>query len=117
MKGASQIAPLGVRIPDDLKERIQKQAKENGRSTNAEIVQILENSFTTNSGVSEKSINELISQYEKTIELKDEMNEIQRSTMSHMESSISSLESHINTLNDHIDILRKHIDFLEKKTG
>lgn len=45
MKGASLIAPLGVRIPDDLKEKIQAQAKSNGRSMNAEIVQMLEESI------------------------------------------------------------------------
>lgn len=115
MKGASQIAPLGVRIPEDLKDRIQVQAKENGRSTNAEILQILENSFTTNSGVSEKNINDLISHYETTIRLKDEISDIHKNTISHMESTISSLESHVNTLNTHIDILRKYIEMLEKK--
>ena len=42
MKGASQIAPFGVRLPDDLKAKIQDSAKLNGRSMNAEIVNILE---------------------------------------------------------------------------
>jgi plasmid stability protein len=41
MKGASLIAPLGVRIPDELKSKIQEQAKENGRSMNAEILTFL----------------------------------------------------------------------------
>jgi plasmid stability protein len=117
MKGASQIAPLGVRIPDDLKEKIQAQAKDNGRSTNAEIVQILENSFTVDPGIPEKIINDLISQYEATIKLKDEIIELQKSTMSHMESSISSLESHVKILNDHIDMLKKNIAVLEEKSG
>lgn len=41
MKGASQIAPFGLRIPDELKEKIQARARQNGRSMNSEIVQIL----------------------------------------------------------------------------
>lgn len=45
MKGASLIAPLGVRIPDDLKEKIQEKAKSNGRSMNAEIIFLLEQSL------------------------------------------------------------------------
>lgn len=42
MKGASQIAPFGLRMPEELKDAISKRASENGRSMNAEIVQILE---------------------------------------------------------------------------
>ena len=42
MKGASNIAPLGVRLPDDLKIKIQERARKNGRSMNSEIVQILQ---------------------------------------------------------------------------
>lgn len=41
MKGASLIAPFGLRMPEDLKEKIASRAKNNGRSMNAEIVQIL----------------------------------------------------------------------------
>lgn len=42
MKGASLIAPFGLRMPEDLKEKIALRAKNNGRSMNAEIVQILQ---------------------------------------------------------------------------
>ncbi|MGP2520455.1 Arc family DNA-binding protein [Pantoea ananatis] len=42
MKGASQIAPFGLRMPEELKEAISKRAKKNGRSMNAEIVFMLE---------------------------------------------------------------------------
>lgn len=41
MKGASLIAPFGLRMPEELKEKIAERAKNNGRSMNAEIVQIL----------------------------------------------------------------------------
>ncbi|MDA5495943.1 Arc family DNA-binding protein [Yersinia intermedia] len=45
MKGASNIAPFGLRMPDELKQRISELAKKNGRSMNAEIVSIIENHF------------------------------------------------------------------------
>lgn len=46
MKGASLIAPFGLRMPEELKEKIAERAKSNGRSMNAEIVQILEDTVT-----------------------------------------------------------------------
>lgn len=42
MKGASLIAPFGLRMPEELKEKVAERAKKNGRSMNAEIVQILQ---------------------------------------------------------------------------
>ncbi|AYP69229.1 Arc family DNA-binding protein [Edwardsiella piscicida] len=36
------IAPYGIRMPADLKEKLQAIAKKNGRSLNSEIVRILE---------------------------------------------------------------------------
>lgn len=45
MKGASLIAPFGLRMPEELKEKIAERAKANGRSMNAEIVQILQDSL------------------------------------------------------------------------
>ncbi|HDG8261104.1 TPA: Arc family DNA-binding protein [Klebsiella aerogenes] len=47
MKGASQIAPFGLRMPEDLKTAIAERAAKNGRSMNAEIVQILEDRLST----------------------------------------------------------------------
>lgn len=41
MKGMRNIAPFGLRMPDDLREIIQQRAKENGRSMNSEILQML----------------------------------------------------------------------------
>lgn len=113
MKGASQIAPLGVRIPDELKEKIQAQAKDNGRSTNAEIVQILESSFSQNSPNIMSRINELVSHYESLIALKDEIIETQKSTISHMQGTISSLEQSVDIQSAHINTLEKHIKILE----
>lgn len=45
MKGASLIAPFGLRMPEELKEKIAERAKKNGRSMNAEIVQILQDAI------------------------------------------------------------------------
>ena len=42
MNGMRNIAPTGVRIPDDLKDKIQARARRNGRSMNSEIVHILQ---------------------------------------------------------------------------
>jgi len=39
------IAPFGVRMPPDLKERVQAAAKANSRSMNAEIVATLEEKY------------------------------------------------------------------------
>jgi len=35
------IAPLGIRIPPEIKEKLKEKAKEEGRSLNSEIVQRL----------------------------------------------------------------------------
>ncbi|HCL5268737.1 TPA: Arc family DNA-binding protein [Salmonella enterica] len=43
MKGARDISPLGLRVPESLKKRIQSEADKNGRSMNSEIVIILQN--------------------------------------------------------------------------
>lgn len=45
-KYPTRIAPYGLRMPDDLKARIQAAADENQRSMNAEIVSRLEQTFT-----------------------------------------------------------------------
>lgn len=49
MKGASNIAPMGVRIPDDLKDKIQERARRNGRSMNSEILKILQDAISDES--------------------------------------------------------------------
>lgn len=48
----SHIAPFGVRMQPDLKERLEKSAHDAGRSLNAEIVARLEASFQIESGLS-----------------------------------------------------------------
>lgn len=48
MKGMRNIAPFGLRMPDELREAITVRAKKNGRSMNAEIVQILQDVIDNN---------------------------------------------------------------------
>ena len=43
------IAPYGVRMPAELKERLQEIAKDNGRSLNSQIVMVLEDFVKRNS--------------------------------------------------------------------
>ena len=43
MKGARDISPMGIRVPEPLKQRLRKEAGKNGRSVNSEIVTILQN--------------------------------------------------------------------------
>ncbi|CAI2142038.1 Arc family DNA-binding protein [Serratia marcescens] len=45
MKGMRNIAPFGLRMPDQLREAVTERAKANGRSMNSEIVQILEDAI------------------------------------------------------------------------
>ena len=45
MKGASTIAPFGVRMPPQLKEQLTNQAATNFRSLNSEVVARLEQSL------------------------------------------------------------------------
>jgi plasmid stability protein len=41
MKGASQIAPFGLRMPEELKDKLAERASANGRSLNSEILFVL----------------------------------------------------------------------------
>ena len=59
MKGASNIAPLGVRLPDDLKIKIQERARKNGRSMNSEIVQILHDAINRGDAPQQASYEEI----------------------------------------------------------
>ncbi|QDI12565.1 Arc family DNA-binding protein [Serratia marcescens] len=45
MKGMRNIAPFGLRMPDDLRQAVQEQAQANGRSMNSEIIEIISNSL------------------------------------------------------------------------
>ncbi|HGJ5865910.1 MULTISPECIES: Arc family DNA-binding protein [Arsenophonus] len=60
MKGMRSITPFGVRMPDDLKEKLTVRAAQNGRSLNSEIVMILQ------SAVNETSTSKTIESIAKT---------------------------------------------------
>ncbi|MFS1564202.1 MAG: Arc family DNA-binding protein [Candidatus Arsenophonus phytopathogenicus] len=49
MKGMRSITPFGVRMPDDLKEKLTVRAAQNGRSLNSEIVMILQSAVNETS--------------------------------------------------------------------
>ncbi len=56
MKGASLIAPFGLRMPEELKEKVAERAKKNGRSMNAEIVQILQEALDADRAIAESDL-------------------------------------------------------------
>ena len=56
MKGMRSIAPFGLRMPDELKEKIQERAKVNGRSMNSEIIQTLEDAVGGGSNENSKLV-------------------------------------------------------------
>ncbi|HEF0121535.1 TPA: Arc family DNA-binding protein [Citrobacter youngae] len=79
MKGASLIAPFGLRMPEELKEKVAERAKNNGRSMNAEIVQILQDAMNGNTiSMDDEFIrvfNEVTHSQHETVEEFDAMNE------------------------------------------
>lgn len=71
MKGMRSIAPFGLRMPDELKEKIQERAKANGRSMNSEIIQILEDAVGGDGNESSKLVAAGILAYMKVNKGKD----------------------------------------------
>lgn len=55
MKGMRNIAPYGVRIPDELKDSLTVRAAQNGRSLNSEIVMILQAAIDSASALPKSS--------------------------------------------------------------
>lgn len=103
MKGASLIAPLGVRIPDELKEKIQAQSKENGRSMNAEILYMLENSLSESPDQAAGKLHEQVMHLSNMLEMKEEVIALQKRTIQHMDKTIASLEENIKILKDQLE--------------
>lgn len=113
MKGASLIAPLGVRIPDDLKEKIQSQAKANGRSMNAEIVQILEESIGGNNSHTPGDQEKQIEALKNEIQVLHSYIEIQKRYSELAEEQIALLKQHIKAATgfDVQDYFNKVVDY------
>lgn len=106
MKGASQIAPLGVRLPDELKLKVQGRASENGRSMNAEIVSIIERSFSEDVEKKHEAAQKIFSHLQQIVELKDQIIASQESSISSQRETIHSMERTIAALERHIEILQ-----------
>jgi len=105
MKGMRTIAPMGVRIPDELKEKVSSSARENGRSMNAEIVSIIERSFTEGPSQDIASLKEIISHLQQIIALKDQIIASNEGSISSQRETIHSMERTIATLEEHNKIL------------
>lgn len=106
MKGMRNIAPMGVRIPDDLKEKVSLQAKENGRSMNAEIVSIIEASFAADKEKHHEAAQRILSHLQQIVELKDQIIASQDSSISSQRETISSMGRTIEALEEHVEILQ-----------
>lgn len=105
MKGASQIAPLGVRLPDELKLKVQTRASKNGRSMNAEIVSIIERSFSEDVERTHDVTQRILNHLQQIIELKNQIISSQESSISSQRKTINSMERTIKTLEEHITLL------------
>lgn len=92
MKGASQIAPLGIRLPEDLKEGIKARAAINGRSMNAEIVQMLDDAMHANDSAPEiAKLRQEITTLKLMLALQERSIEMMQST-SLLNESIENIE-------------------------
>ena len=70
MKGASSITPLGIRMPEELKAKIQESANKNGRSVNSEVISLLEIALS-GSGISDREDSQskvVIEELNKTVQ-------------------------------------------------
>lgn len=106
MKGASNIAPMGIRVPDDLKLKIQERARNHGRSMNAEIVQIIEDALnSSDSSMGEAASSEERKSYEERIEQMASIIGILTQTVSAYEEQVAMFK--------HILKERTGIDFQE----
>lgn len=102
MKGASLIAPFGLRMPEELKEKISERAKNNGRSMNAEIVQILQDALDGRLEQLEETIHKYGGRVNPISEL-DDVEKIYKEVISTDPENLSSQEFDKN--NEKIDWL------------
>lgn len=97
MKGMRNISPLGVRITDELKSKIQEQAKSNGRSMNAEIVNILEASMNAPEHDGSHTLQNVIDAYENKIQAMESYIKVQTQAYELAKEQIALLKQHIKT--------------------
>lgn len=97
MKGASQIAPLGIRLPEELREKIKVKAKENGRSVNSEIVQMLEDALDNGSQGHDRQLEIVSEAYEEHIKSLEKTINVQSQAIDLAKEQIALLKQHIKT--------------------
>ena len=126
MKEAKNIPPTGIRFPDWLKEKVQERAKDHGRSMNAEIVGVIEKSFSEQPNQEVLAMKSALEHLQAINELKDQIIASQESsiksqketisslhqTIDAMERSIDAMERSIKSLEDHVRILQSHVKTL-----
>ncbi|HGX3178744.1 TPA: Arc family DNA-binding protein [Klebsiella variicola] len=95
MKGASQIAPLGIRLPEELREKIKEKAKENGRSVNSEIVQMLEDALNNDAQGHDRELEIVSEAYEEHIKSLEKIINVQSLSMDLAKEQIALLKQHI----------------------
>lgn len=95
MKGASQIAPLGIRLPDELREKVKAKAKANGRSVNSEIVQMLEDALSDRAKGQNREIEIVSEAYEEHIKSLEKIINVQSLSMDLAKEQIALLKQHI----------------------
>ena len=78
-KYPTRIAPYGLRMPPDLKERVQSAADRNNRSMNMEIVAALEEAFPSGGEIDVNTVMKKANNSQKTMLLQlltDELNHV-----------------------------------------
>lgn len=86
-----QIAPFGLRMLPDLKEKIEQAARDSGRSMNAEIVARLEQSFAGRAG----SPPGLLESFYQLIRISSTLNALHSFRESFLVKKISALEKRV----------------------
>ncbi|CAI3122091.1 Arc family DNA-binding protein [Acinetobacter baumannii] len=93
-----------LRVPPELKEKIEKAAEENNRSQSAEMVSRLEESFQQNNNATDKFIEDLLKQ------LKIEYASLEVKYQTHQKS----LENLEKTYREHLNMYEKQIQFMNQ---
>lgn len=116
MKGMRNIAPFGLRMPDELREAIAERAKKNGRSMNAEIIARLNATISYDdyghspSGFQE--VRELVLSYKSQVE---EMSARLDDAHSKLEQSISLDKESVDKINEALEKATIILNYSNKK--
>lgn len=109
------IAPYGIRMPAELKEKVQERAKANGRSMNAEIVNLIEDALKKDDFENEGALDtqSTVKALEDAIKSMVSVIEVQDTTIALAKEQIALLKHHIkiSTGFDVQDFLNKSVDY------